>query len=482
MRGTADGAGSLGAAAAGGLALVCIVGLALHVATPVEVDAGALALAAAAAALIGLASVQRHAAHSRGQQEKVSEELDLLSHTLLRIEASLAALDGSETKAKSTLNDVAGDVHSLSQVVKSLAEAMAAQDRELGALKLRNQPETPLSYRGLSGPEAYSVPGASPPSMLPSFIPAREAATAALSESLVPPPPPPGPLAGTRSDSKAAMLAAAAAGEIDLHVRPVVNLPQRRERIHELYPLLQSGSGEPFLPAEYLPVLQRAGRLPDFEAGLVARALVFAHRLATMDGDGRVSVALSGASLSDQGFLRRLEALVEDHQAVGRRLVIEIDQGVWREVAAELDVFARIRRSGVGFALSGITDENLNPPALARLGVRYVKLAAERLMAAIAAEGPEADIVTLVAALSRSGIEVVAAGVEDEVIVPELIDVGVPLAQGLALGLPTPAEAVLDQPRRTSRPAKVSAEPEPPKPDGSGPSQGSLRDFLRRAG
>ena len=477
MGGSADKAGgSVVVAVAGGLALVCAAALALHLANVTAIDLGALALAAVIPALIGLMALRRDVRRSRAQADKVSEELDTLAQTLLRIETSLSALDGSGSKATSTLNDVAGDVHSLSQVVRSLAEAMAAQDREIGALKRGESP------RGFGVTPKLDAPASEPlplPSLVPSFLPAREAADAALSESL----PAPTSRLGRTLEGNAGILAAAALGEVDLHVEAIVGLPQRRERIYQVVPLLVGGGKEALLPAQYMPVLEASGRLPDFEVGLVARTLVFAHRLATAGIEARVSLPLSRASLAERGFLRRLETLVEDHAEASRRLVLEIEQQAWAAAGAESDVFARVRRSGVTFMLSGIVNENLNPPALARLGVRHVKLDVTRLMAAIGSEGSGADILTLVEVLARSGIEVVAQGVEDEVIVPELLDIGVPLAQGLAFALPCPVETILEQqPRRAPAP-KLGVAPagEASKADGSGPPQGSLRDFLRRA-
>src|SRR3712207_6467592 len=113
MRGTAAGAGRvLWAVVLVGLALLCSVALAVHIATPFELDMAALALGAVPIALLAVTAVQLELGRTRKRQEKVSEELDLLAQTLLRIETALAALDGSGTKAKSTLNDVADDVHS----------------------------------------------------------------------------------------------------------------------------------------------------------------------------------------------------------------------------------------------------------------------------------------------------------------------------------------------------------------------------------
>ena len=466
---------SVTGALAGTLAVVCAAGLALHLTDATEIDAASLALGAAAAALLCVLLVHRQVRRSHLQHEKISEEFDALAQALMRVEAGLAALDGSGTKAKSTLNDVAGDVHSLSQVVRSLAEALATQERELAALK---RDGVQLSYRTTLPPPIPAAASPEAPSVVPSFIPAQEAAQAALSESLR-------ETAKRRlpTDGSAAILAAAALGEIDLHVQPVVNLPQRRDRIYEGYPLLRSAEAEPLLPREYMPVLLSAGRVADFQAGIVGRALTLVHRLAEAAIDARVSVPVSPAALAQDAFMRRIEALLDDNQPAGGRLVLEIEQAAL-DIVARSDAFPRLRHAGVGFALTKVTDENLNPPALARLGIRYVRLDAGRILTGLERDGLAADIVTLTGALSRAGIEVIADEIEDDGLIPELLDIGIPLAQGLGLSLPMPADAVLEQPRRgTQNPKPVPATPpEAPKPDGSGPPQGSLRDFLRRAG
>jgi EAL domain-containing protein (putative c-di-GMP-specific phosphodiesterase class I) len=264
-----------------------------------------------------------------------------------------------------------------------------------------------------------------------------------------------------------------------------VNLPQRRDRIYEAYPLLRPAGREPLVPSQYLAIVGRAGMLPDFEAALVAMSLVFAHRLATAGSDARVSVPLSDEAIADRSFLRRLDALVEDHGPVARRVVLEISQRACDGAGPGFEVLARLRERGVAFGLTKVKDLNLNPPALARLGVRFVKIRSDRLVAAIEAGPSGSDLVTLIDALSRSTIDVIADAVEDEVIVPELLDAGVPLAQGLALALPCPAEAVLERsPRRPSTELQAGAPIAPRRPEDPGPSgpQGSLRDFLRRAG
>ena len=86
-RGTASKAGrSLLVAIATGLCILCAGALVIQVALPIEFDAGPLALGSAGAALLGVVFAHRAIARTRAHQDKVSEELDALSQTLLRIE------------------------------------------------------------------------------------------------------------------------------------------------------------------------------------------------------------------------------------------------------------------------------------------------------------------------------------------------------------------------------------------------------------
>jgi len=86
----------------------------------------------------------------------------------------------------------------------------------------------------------------------------------------------------------------------------------------------------------------------------------------------------------------------------------------------------------------------------------------------------------LVPTLNRAGIQLVVTRVEREADVPDLLDLGVPLAQGTVFAparavraevLSAPAPELLAPP-----PPPVNDDPEPP------PQRRPFRDFLRRAG
>ena len=75
--------------------------------------------------------------------------------------------------------------------------------------------------------------------------------------------------------------------------------------------------------------------------------------------------------------------------------------------------------------------------------------------------------------LARSGIELVADDVEGEEVVPELLEIGVRLAQGFAFAIPVPMDALA---------ARGERRPEPPaEPMAERDTLLSLRDYLRRA-
>jgi hypothetical protein len=86
-------------------------------------------------------------------------------------------------------------------------------------------------------------------------------------------------------------------------------------------------------------------------------------------------------------------------------------------------------------------------------------------------------------ALARSGVELVGDRVDDEAVVPEMLDLGVSLAQGLALALPRPADSVLEGSQRADGGARGGpALPAARAIDRPSELDGPLRDFLRRVG
>ena len=97
---------------------------------------------------------------------------------------------------------------------------------------------------------------------------------------------------------------------------------------------------------------------------------------------------------------------------------------------------AVLRDTGIPFALDRAADLGLDPLALADRGVRFVKLPADLLIAADQGRGLDIEAADLASVLRRAGIKLIAEKVEREEVVPDLIDLDIPLAQGFVFAAP----------------------------------------------
>jgi cyclic-di-GMP phosphodiesterase TipF (flagellum assembly factor) len=277
---------------------------------------------------------------------------------------------------------------------------------------------------------------------------------------------------------------------IELHLQPVVSLPQRKARFYEVLARVRLADDTILVPAEFLPILEKSGHVADFDRKVLTRAAVIARHLAGRGSDARVSCNLSPASL-EGGVLRAAGRVAEAYPDVADRLVLELSQRCWRALDADTaGSIALLRLKGFAFALDRAADLRLDPLALAERGASYVKLPADLLLRPPGGRGLDVAVNDLAAVLARAGIRLVAERVEREEDVPDLIDLDVPLAQGfvfapprairpevLALGaVPVPIPPAEPQPAHAAEALPsdpVSADAQERRP---------FRAFLRRAG
>jgi cyclic-di-GMP phosphodiesterase TipF (flagellum assembly factor) len=436
------------------------------------VAGGGLALAAVAA--MRVRRLSRQAA-------KLSSDLDTVSQRLLRLEAApLQALMPVEPRSDGALVDgaieeVTAEIGLVGEIVRDLAVAVAAHDRDLAGLKDMVGRRTPSVA-------ADPVPPVRPP---PAAAPVR--AAAAADRPALPIPKAHEPPEAPEERPVAAIVAAFEAERLELHLQPVVALPQRKVRLYEALARLRLEDGTLLVPAEFLPVLEARGLMPDLDRKVLARSAAIARHLSSRGSEASVACNLSPASLAEPGFLRAVARLVEAHPDLPGRLVLELSQRCWRTLDAEkAGALAQLRDRGLVFALDRATDLRLDPLSLADRGVRYVKIPAEMLLAAQVPRGLDVELHDLAAVLARAGIKLVAERVEREEDVPDLLDLDVPMAQGFVFSPPRPLRAEILSPASAPAPAAPAAieVPVPPaelQPAPEPPQRMPFRSVLRRA-
>jgi cyclic-di-GMP phosphodiesterase TipF (flagellum assembly factor) len=236
------------------------------------------------------------------------------------------------------------------------------------------------------------------------------------------------------------------ADRIELHLQPIVSLPQRKIRFYEVLARLRLADGTLLAPSEFLPVLECSGRASDFDRRILIRAMAIARHLVARGSDAIVGVNLSAHSIVEPGFLWSLAGLLDSSPETLGRIVLELPQHSWRHLDADLKAaLATLRERGVPFSLDRAADLRFDPHMLADLGLRFMKLPADLMIKAAAQDdgrcaGPDLHVRDFASALRRQGIRLIAERVDQEEMVPVLSDLGMPLAQGFALAAPRPVK------------------------------------------
>lgn len=273
--------------------------------------------------------------------------------------------------------------------------------------------------------------------------PTQEPLGAAFDPLFDAPEPAPEPLRDRRMQ---ALVQALREDRIEIHLQPIVNLPQRKTRFYEALPRLRLSEDELVAPDEFLPLLERAGVVAELDGKLAARAAAIARHLVNRGSDAFVTCNLAHGSIATPGFLRALGRILEAYPDVVGRLAFEVAQRSWRTLDAETaGALEHLRQKGAPFVLDRATDLRIDPYGLADRGVRFVKVPGALLLAQLrpGAHGLDVAVGDLAASLARAGIKLVADAIDREEDVPDLIDLDVPLAQGLVFGAPRAVRADL---------------------------------------
>jgi cyclic-di-GMP phosphodiesterase, flagellum assembly factor TipF len=491
----------------GGLAASALVGGSLVFLLPAAAAAETLPVLFSIAAVgAGVGAFYQNVVLRR-RAEKVSGEMDALSARLLRLEARLAEPDRAATGLTSTVAEVTGEIALLGGIVRDLAVTVATQDRDVATLK--DQVERSKAQAVAQPPLAAKAP---PPAAVPAPDREQRARERAIIPSILPMPEPQDaanqPAASQRFSAQPAareerpapdrgeirrvkaVLEAFDSDRIELHLQPVVSLPQRKARFYEVLARLRLADDTILVPAEFLPTLEKSGLVADFDRKVLTRAAGIARHLAGRGSDARVSCNLSPASL-EGGVLRAAGRIAEAYPDIADRLMLELSQHCWRTLDADTaGTIALLRGKGFAFALDRATDLRFDPLALAERGVAFVKLPAELLLRPEMGRGLDIAVGDLGTVLTRAGIRLVAERVEREEDVPNLIDLDVPLAQGFVFAPPRAIRPEVLAPSGAAtaaapepQPAPVAAEPLPAAvPSASFEERRPFRTFLRRAG
>lgn len=274
---------------------------------------------------------------------------------------------------------------------------------------------------------------------------------------------PANPLAELKDNDVAALLKDALANQrIDVHLQPIVTLPQRKVRFYEAVSRLRLPEGKLIEAVHFIDAARRSGAVLSLDENLVQSAVQVVRRLATKSKDVGLFFNLASETLSERAAMTPIMNVLDANKAIAPSLIIEIAQSDFRSPnAVYRDSLHQLRERGFRLAIDHVTDLHIDPQAMAERGVRYLKIGAELLLGRVSQTGAQVHPADLVDLLGRYGIDLVAEKIETEATVVDLLDFDLGFGQGNLFAPPRPVRTEVLKGEIAEFPAPETKAPEP---------------------
>lgn len=244
-------------------------------------------------------------------------------------------------------------------------------------------------------------------------------------------------------------------GRVDLHLQPIVSLPQRRVAFYEGFTRLREADGSILLPADFLEAARRARLLGVLDNMLLFRCVQIVRRLAERDRRVGVFCNISPNSLTDPQFFPHFLEFMKENRDLAGALIFEIPADRFENRSRQMrEGMDKLIQLGFRFSIDHASDLTLDLPRLQESGVRFVKVNGDTLIEQLrdpAGSRPVSNInrrlagEEVAAVCSRYGVTLIAEKMEEEVGVVEILEYDIPFGQGHVFGAPKPIKSSLMQ-------------------------------------
>jgi diguanylate cyclase (GGDEF)-like protein len=213
---------------------------------------------------------------------------------------------------------------------------------------------------------------------------------------------------------------------------------------YELLVRIIDGKGNLVEAADFMSAATRYQILPEIDRAVCERAFEQLSRNTSSSGPLRVSINLSGPTLSDPEFLEWLLSAMAKYGIDGTSLVFEITEAAAAANLGQVQQFIRrLTSHGVRFALDDFGTGVSSLAYLKNLEISTIKLDGSYVRDVLTNSRSQALVRAIVQLADAMGITTVAEFVETTVIRDRLAALGIQFGQGFALGRPGPLDDVL---------------------------------------
>ncbi|NLU77111.1 sensor domain-containing phosphodiesterase [Micromonospora sp. HNM0581] len=230
-------------------------------------------------------------------------------------------------------------------------------------------------------------------------------------------------------------------GELEVYYQPKVTLRDRRLIGVECLARWEHPTHGSVAPADFVAVAEHTGQLGRLTEFVLREGLRHSRDWAHGDQSLAVAVNLSARTLLDQHFPEQVRGLLAEYGVPAQLLTLEIPEaGVLDGTERPIPTLRRLRDLGVRLSVDDFGTGSSSLAHLRRLPVHEVKVD-HSFVQGMATDPGDLAIVNAVVTLSQQfGLTVVAEGVESELTLELLQDIGCEVGQGFLFSRPLPFE------------------------------------------
>jgi cyclic-di-GMP phosphodiesterase TipF (flagellum assembly factor) len=240
---------------------------------------------------------------------------------------------------------------------------------------------------------------------------------------------------------------------VELHLQPIVGLPQRRVSFYEAFTRLKRADGTLILPAEFLESARRANLMGVIDNFTLFRCVQIVKRLAARDRRVGVFCNISTSSLEDPTFFPLFFDFMAENRDIASSVIFELraDRFETRSKTV-IQNMGKLVALGYRFSIDQVSSLALDLPRLQAGGVRFVKFNGAALVEQLRDPMGSRPISSINRPLNgdevptvfrRYDITLIAEKMEDEASVVEVLEYQIPYGQGHVFGSPRPIKSAL---------------------------------------
>ncbi|GIF46675.1 bifunctional diguanylate cyclase/phosphodiesterase [Asanoa ferruginea] len=229
--------------------------------------------------------------------------------------------------------------------------------------------------------------------------------------------------------------------ELEVYFQPKVTLTDRRLLGVECLARWEHPVHGAVPPEDFVAVAEHTGQLAKLTEAVLKEGLKRCRDWEATDHPLSISVNLAARTLIDADFPTRVQELLGEYGVAPHRLTFEIkEEGVLDGTDRPMPTLRRLRDIGVRLSVDDFGTGYSSLSYLRRLPVHEVKVD-RSFVQGMATDPADLAIVNAVVTLSQQfGLTVVAEGVESELTLELLQDIGCEVGQGFLFSRPLPYE------------------------------------------